>query len=64
MRPGELTLDQMLADPIVRLVMLRDGVEEAEIRALFRGIRHRRANASSPSSAPRSERRRRPAPAT
>ncbi len=28
----ELTLDELLADPIVRLVMRRDGVTEADIR--------------------------------
>ncbi len=32
---GELTLDQMLADPIVRLVMARDGVTEAQVRAVM-----------------------------
>ena len=31
----ELNLDEMLADPMVRLVMRRDGVEEAELRALL-----------------------------
>ena len=30
----ELTLDEMLADPIVRLLMKRDGVSEGELRAL------------------------------
>lgn len=48
MPPVELTLDQMLADPIVRLVMRRDGVKEAEIRALFGRIRRCRANAGPP----------------
>lgn len=42
---GELSLDQMLADPMVRLVMRRDGVEEAEIRALFGRMRQRRGDA-------------------
>ncbi|MBO6667901.1 hypothetical protein [Parvibaculum sp.] len=31
----ELTLDEMLADPIVRLLMKRDGVSEGELRALM-----------------------------
>ncbi|WP_168713192.1 hypothetical protein [Parvibaculum lavamentivorans] len=30
----ELSLDEMLADPIVRIVMKRDGVREGDIRAL------------------------------
>lgn len=30
----ELTLDEMLADPIVHLVMRRDGLDEAQVRAL------------------------------
>lgn len=28
----ELTLDELLADPIVQLVMRRDGVSEADVR--------------------------------
>lgn len=32
----EVTIDEMLADPIVRLVMARDGVQEAELRRLIR----------------------------
>ena len=32
---SELTLEQMLQDEIVRLVMKRDGVTELHIRALF-----------------------------
>lgn len=31
----ELTLEEMLGDPIVRLVMKRDGVSESEIRKLM-----------------------------
>ena len=34
----ELSLDEMLADPIVRVVMRRDGVEEAQVRALVRRV--------------------------
>lgn len=30
----ELTLDELLVDPVVRLVMRRDGVHERDIRAL------------------------------
>ncbi len=29
---GEPTLDELLADPIVRLIMQRDGVEESSMR--------------------------------
>ncbi|MDZ4379737.1 MAG: hypothetical protein U0942_00175 [Parvibaculum sp.] len=31
----ELTLEEMLGDPIVRLVMKRDGVSEGDIRKLM-----------------------------
>ncbi|MBO6636199.1 hypothetical protein [Parvibaculum sp.] len=31
----ELTLEEMLADPLIRLVMARDGVKAAEVRALM-----------------------------
>lgn len=34
MQELELTLDQMLADPIVRQLMARDGVVEADLRGL------------------------------
>lgn len=34
----ELTLDEMLADPIVHLVMRRDGVDETDIRALIQHV--------------------------
>jgi hypothetical protein len=33
--PNELTLEEMLADPIVRLLMRRDGVAEDDLRALM-----------------------------
>lgn len=47
MRPGsktvtplrELTLDEMLADPIVHLVMRRDGVQEHHVRSLMARVR-------------------------
>jgi hypothetical protein len=32
----ELTLEDMLAEPIVKLLMDRDGVDEAELRSLMR----------------------------
>ncbi len=32
----ELTLDDMLAEPIVKLLMDRDGVDEAALRSLMR----------------------------
>jgi hypothetical protein len=38
MSPGELTLDQMLSDVIVQLVMRRDRVTEREIRELMAGL--------------------------
>ncbi len=31
----EFTLEEMLADPLIRLVMARDGVKTAELRALM-----------------------------
>lgn len=42
MRQGELSLDQMLADPIVQLLMSRDGVAEADVRALMARLRQQR----------------------
>jgi len=41
MNEQELTLDQMLNDPIVRLLMARDGVAEADLRSLVAHIRPR-----------------------
>lgn len=46
---AELSLDDMLADPIVHLVMRRDGVDEAEVRALIRRLA-RRLRPSEPRS--------------
>jgi hypothetical protein len=37
----EMTLDELLAEPIVRLLMRRDGVEARELRALAARIRER-----------------------
>ncbi|MEQ8328065.1 hypothetical protein [Parvibaculum sp.] len=31
----EFTLEEMLADPLIRLVMARDGVKAREVRALM-----------------------------
>ena len=42
MTPYDLTLDQMLADPIVRQLMDRDGVSEAQVRGLSAHVRRRR----------------------
>jgi hypothetical protein len=55
MRPErELTLDEMLSDPIVRLVMSRDGVEDDQVRKLFGHLRPRnRAAVSSPQNVSR-----------
>jgi hypothetical protein len=41
----ELTLEDMLADPIVHLMMQRDGVEETQVRALMARLRDREAHA-------------------
>ncbi len=43
--PPELTLEEMLADPIVRLVMLSDGVRAEEVRAVMEEASRRRARA-------------------
>ncbi|SMF76077.1 hypothetical protein SAMN06265365_13215 [Tistlia consotensis] len=39
----EATLEEMLADPLVRLVMARDGVEEAELRGIVQRVARARA---------------------
>lgn len=41
MQQPEMTLDQMLDDPIVRQLMARDGVVEADLRALAARVRPR-----------------------
>ena len=49
MQDFQMTLDDLLADPITRLVMRRDGVSEDEIRRLMAkvaGRRRERLNAS------------------
>ncbi len=33
---GEASIDELMADPIVQLVMRSDGVSEGELRALLR----------------------------
>lgn len=43
-------LDQLLADPLIRLVMSSDGVDESEIRGLARAMRGRRPSALQRSS--------------
>jgi hypothetical protein len=42
---NELTLDEMLADPIVQTLMRRDGVEPQDVRAVIADVRHRRKTA-------------------
>ncbi len=37
-RSRELTLDEILKEPIIRLLMRRDGVEADEVRALMRNL--------------------------
>jgi hypothetical protein len=51
---AELTLDDMLADPIVHLVMQRDGLDEAELRALIHkvALRFRQAEPRSFAASP------------
>lgn len=51
MQQPEMTLDQMLDDPIVRQLMARDGVAESELRALAASLRPR--GAASPAAAVR-----------
>lgn len=51
MQQPEMTLDQMLDDPIVRQLMARDGVAESELRALAASLKSRRE--SSPATAMR-----------
>jgi len=36
-----MTLDELLADPMIRLVMDRDGVEADDVRVLFETLRRR-----------------------
>ncbi len=40
-RASEPTLDDILAEPATRLLMRRDGVEEAALRALLAELRYR-----------------------
>jgi hypothetical protein len=40
----EPSLDELLAEPAVRLVMARDRVKEAEVRRIISELRHRRAS--------------------
>lgn len=44
----DLTLDEMLSDPIVRRLMERDGVAEAEVRGLSAYVRRRRGRSVRP----------------
>lgn len=53
----ELTLDQMLDDPIVRLLMARDGVAEADLRALAARVRPVRGGLPAPAPGVGPERR-------
>lgn len=36
---GEPTLDELLAEPIVRLIMSRDGVEERDMRGAIERVK-------------------------
>jgi hypothetical protein len=42
MKP-ELDLDTMLRDPIVRLMMARDGIESGDVRQIFQKVRSARS---------------------
>ena len=42
-RANEPNIDEMLADPVVHLVMKRDGVSQDEILRVLRCVRHARA---------------------
>jgi hypothetical protein len=48
MHEYDLTLDQMLDDPIVRQLMARDGVAVADLRALAARVPPRPAVAQTP----------------
>ncbi|MBA4806141.1 hypothetical protein [Brevundimonas sp.] len=48
MTPYDLTLDEMLADPMVRQLMDRDGVMEDQIRRLSDHVRRRPGPAAGP----------------
>ena len=39
-RTGEPSLDEMLADPIIKLIMHRDGVNDDDMRSQIDRIRH------------------------
>jgi hypothetical protein len=59
----ELTLDDMLADPLIHLMMRRDGVEEAHVRALFSRLAQGRRPTEPRSFAEWSSLERKPGPA-
>ncbi len=43
----QLTLDELLADPVIRLVMRRDGVSEEDVRHLMAQVAGRRRAAET-----------------
>jgi len=45
---SEVSLDELLDEPIVRLLMRRDGVEAHEVRAIAETIRRRLASQHGP----------------
>jgi len=47
----EPTIDEMLSDPIVLLLMKHDGVEEEQLRHLVRAVRRRLISAPEPVTA-------------
>lgn len=47
MQTHDMTLDQMLDDPLVRQLMARDGVAESDLRALAARIRPLRGPSQS-----------------
>ncbi len=48
---AEPTVEEMLADPIVRLVMQRDGVEAAEVRRILQRLAASRTHGLRPLAA-------------
>jgi hypothetical protein len=51
---GEVSLDEMLEDPIVRLVMERDGLDKEAVQSVFLAAAARQTGNSIPHRAPES----------
>ncbi len=48
----DLSLDELIDDPLVRLVMRRDGVTPEALRRLLESVRARRRSADAPVPVP------------